>query len=306
MDDDLRLAFATPEDRARATPPACTPPDRISLRDHVIATEIGAFQPERGVAQRLRFNVVVEVAPAGAIDDDVDRILSYDRITEAIADALADTRLNLLETLAESVADSVLAAPQALRTFVRIEKLDRGPGALGVEIVRTRSAAHARPVDAAPRPAPAPQIVLLDSTAIDGADLPGWLDALCAAPGPVVLVTGLPDPAPAPTGQAAADRHIALLAMEQNAWRLAARDSRCAVATTRTELDWALRNAGIAAWAPSRMILDATDPPAADPGALAVWLGHALGARMIRVIGQAALPGTGIPVMRGSDRIDTA
>ena len=44
---------------------------------------------------------------------------------------LAEERLNLLETLAERIADRILHAPQALRVFVRIEKLDRGPGALG-------------------------------------------------------------------------------------------------------------------------------------------------------------------------------
>ena len=64
-------------------------------------------------------------------------------MTEAIAHELAAERLNLLETLAERIAERILLEPQALRAFVRIEKLDRGPGALGVEIVRT---ARLRPV----------------------------------------------------------------------------------------------------------------------------------------------------------------
>ena len=80
------------------------PRDRISLRDHIVEADIGAFQQERGQKQRLRFNVVVEVRPHPApLDDDVDRILSYDRITESIASELAAERLNLLETLAERV-----------------------------------------------------------------------------------------------------------------------------------------------------------------------------------------------------------
>nr|BEI32143.1 dihydroneopterin aldolase [Shimia sp.] len=94
--------------------------------------------------QRVCFNVVVEVRPlSGAVEDDVDRILSYDRVTEAIAHELAAERLNLLETLAERVAERILHEPQAMRVFVRIEKLDRGPGALGVEIVRSRKASLA-------------------------------------------------------------------------------------------------------------------------------------------------------------------
>ena len=40
--------------------------------------------------------------------------------------------------MAERVAERILLEPQAMRAFVRIEKLDRGPGALGVEIVRSR------------------------------------------------------------------------------------------------------------------------------------------------------------------------
>ena len=139
MTSDSKLAFEHPEARAAADGQPAKPLDRISLRDHVTTAEIGAFQQERGTTQRLRFNVVVEVStPEAPLDDDVDKILSYDTITEAIETELAAERLNLLETLAERVPDRILWAPQAMRVFVRIEKLDRGPGALGVEIVRTR------------------------------------------------------------------------------------------------------------------------------------------------------------------------
>ncbi len=88
MTSDIRLAFAHPEERAEASANA-DPRDRISLRDHIVSADIGAFQQERGRTQRLRFNVVVELRPHPApLDDDVDRILSYDRITEAIATEL--------------------------------------------------------------------------------------------------------------------------------------------------------------------------------------------------------------------------
>ena len=141
MTTDIRLAFAHPEERSVASANA-DPRDRISLRDHVVEVEIGAFQKERGHTQRVMFNVVVEVRAAPQpLNDDVDRILSYDRITEAIAFELAAERLNLLETLAERVAERILAEPQAMRAFVRIEKLDVGPYKLGVEIVRSRAEA---------------------------------------------------------------------------------------------------------------------------------------------------------------------
>ena len=142
MSSEIRLAFAHPSERSEATA-ARGALDRISLRDHIVEVEIGAFQAERGTTQRICFNIVVEVRPlTDPIDDDVDRILSYDRVTEAIAFELAAERLNLLETLADRVAERILLEPQAVRAFVRIEKLDRGPGALGVEIVRGKDAVH--------------------------------------------------------------------------------------------------------------------------------------------------------------------
>lgn len=139
MSNEIAQAFEHPDARSRATG-GLHPLDRISLRDHIAEVEIGAFQKERGKTQRICFNIVVEVRPLDRrVDDDVDRILSYDKVSEAIAAELAAERLNLLETLAERIAERILLEPQAERVFVRIEKLDRGPGALGVEIVRARS-----------------------------------------------------------------------------------------------------------------------------------------------------------------------
>ena len=126
MASEIRLAFSHPAERSVATAPDA-PHDRISLRDHIREVEIGAFQAERGITQRINFNIVVEVTPErGPIDDDVDRILSYDRLTEAIGIELGAERINLLETLAERVAWRILAEPRAARVFVRIEKRRRG------------------------------------------------------------------------------------------------------------------------------------------------------------------------------------
>ncbi|HCQ56796.1 MAG TPA: diguanylate cyclase, partial [Sulfitobacter sp.] len=260
-DDEIRLAFAHPSERAE-TMAGPEPRDRISLRDHIVEVEIGAFQAERDVTQRVCFNVVVEVAPlTGVVDDDVDRILSYDRVTEAIAAELAAERLNLLETLAERVADRILIQPQAMRVFVRIEKLDRGPGALGVEIVRAREGG-AKAQDAA-QEAPQPRVVYLSNAAIASDLLTGWLDQLAASAQPVILCVGPADIAAPRAGDEKAQRHIDLLAIEQNAWVLWARDPRCAVVGSRTELDWAMKNGQISIWAPARIVLDAVDGPAA-------------------------------------------
>jgi 7,8-dihydroneopterin aldolase/epimerase/oxygenase len=279
------LAFAHPEERARAMAGA-DPVDRISLRDHVVQADIGAFQQERGRQQRLRFNVVVEVAPSGPAGDDVDRILSYDRITEAIAAELAAERLNLLETLAEHIATRVLAEPQALRIFLRIEKLDVGPYALGVEIVRARENVVTVPGDAVH-----PLIVHLGNTVIADAGLAAALDGIMAQGHPTIVTVGLPDGPRAVTGHRPTQRRIDLLAIEQNAWALAARDARCVVVGTRTELDWAIRRGKLVVWAPSKMVLDAVDGPAGtDPLLLADWLGQTMQARAIVVHDDVASP----------------
>ncbi len=292
MSNEVRLAFAHPSERAAATTGADTL-DRISLRDHIVEMEIGAFQAERGVTQRICFNVVVEVQPlTGPIDDDVDRILSYDRVTEAIAHALAEERLNLLETLAERVAERILLEPQAMRVFVRIEKLDRGPGALGVEIVRARDGAAASEITQ--DEVPHPELVYLSNAAIAAPLLKGWLDQLEALGRPLILCVGACSDTPAPqVPHRMAQRRIDLLAIEQNAWVLAAKDDRCVVVETRTELDWAMKNGQTCVWAPSKIVLDAVDTPSAQPRdavALAAWFAATFDAREMLVIG-AELPG---------------
>jgi 7,8-dihydroneopterin aldolase/epimerase/oxygenase len=274
LSDEIAAAFAHPEARAKGNPP-----DRISLRDYVVEAEIGAFQLERGLTQRLRFNLVVELRPHdGTASDDVDLILSYDRLTEAISTELATQRLNLLESLAENIAARILSEPQPLRVFVRIEKLDRGPYALGVEIVRSRADA----VPLADGTVPQPLVVFL------GGSLPD-LDRLAALGGPLVLCMGLAQPSTAPKASA---MRIDLLEVEQNAWAAAARDARLSVVASRTEIDWAMKHGRPVLWAPSKLVLDTPGAPQAvgDGLPLAIWLADQLQAKRLLVHATVAVP----------------
>lgn len=293
MTDETRLAFAHPLERAEATASA-DPLDRISVRDLTVEVEIGAFQVERDTTQRLRFNVVVEVRPVEApLDDDVDRILSYDKVTEAIHAELAAERLNLLETLAERIGDRILAEPQAARVFVRIEKLDRGPGVLGVEIVRSGDSAVAMEEER-----PHPQVVFLSQAAAESGNFSGWVDQLTEAQAPVVFCVAAQSlPAPK-AGSDAAQTRIDLLAIEQNAWVVAARDARCEVVATRTELDWAMKNGVPCIWAPSKIVLDSVDGPevgASDGLGLALWFAEMIEAKAVLSIGESLPETTAIP-----------
>ena len=114
--------------------------DYILVRDYVREIDIGAFQSEYGVKQRVSFSVILEVNSNNyQMHDDVDLVLSYDNIIEIIEDAIDQRRVALLETLAEQVALSCLCLESVINATVRIEKLDRGVGKLGVQISRTKA-----------------------------------------------------------------------------------------------------------------------------------------------------------------------
>ena len=294
--DETAMAFELPHVRASASHSG-PPLDRISVRDYVRDIEIGAFRTERGVTQRVRFNVVLEVVHnAAAESDDVDQVVSYDMITEAIEAALAADRLNLLETLAERVAAACLADPQSVRVFVRVEKLDRIPGALGVEIMRARvpkAAPRIRPVQeiAEALPSVRPAVIYLGRAVLDGAAAGRWLDAIVSWGKPNVLCIGASEELGPATTEA--QLMIGLLGIEAAAWALTERDGRFSVVSSRTELDWSLKTGRHTVWAPSRMATARTGqdlPDAGDPAGLARWLATEIGADLLVVVGAAAMP----------------
>jgi 7,8-dihydroneopterin aldolase/epimerase/oxygenase len=257
--------------------------DRLILRDYVVSAEIGAFQHERGQVQRLRFSIVVDLASHdGPAEDDVDRILSYDRLIEAVDVELGAERLDLLETLAERIAARVLAEPQAAKVYLRIEKLDRGPWILGVEMARDRASAPA----VAPAAAPRPVVAWLGGSVVN---LAVRMEGLVALGKPVIITLGPPD-LPRPRALSPeTQRRIDLLAIEQAAWALASRDERLSVVATRTEIDWAVRQGRIIVWAPTKMISDTPGAPmdVGDGLPLADWLAHELDA--LKIVTHAAV-----------------
>ena len=288
MSNEIYLAFAHPKERSEASE-AETVHDRISLRDHIVDVEIGAFQSERGNKQRVCFNIVVEVKPfQNKLEDDVDRILSYDKVTEAITTELSVERLNLLETLADRIADRILSEPQAIRVFVRIEKLDRGPGALGVEIVRSNEMKQVRSMALEDIQLNCPKIIVLSNKAFESIELKNCIDELEKLGRSAIFCVGLPSEDYSKVTQKQVQRRIDLLAIEQNAWKLAAYDKRCVVVETKTELDWAIKNGQISVWAPAKMLLDAKNLPNFDlqnPLPLSEWLANEFGTQHLTWIG---------------------
>jgi (5-formylfuran-3-yl)methyl phosphate synthase len=118
--------------------------DHIFVRDFVLPARIGAYAREREKPQNVRFSVDAKVRRIGHGVEDMRDVFSYDVITDGIRIIVAQEHIAFLETLAERVAASVLGHPRVVSVTVRAEKLDVGPGAVGVEIVRDRPADVAR------------------------------------------------------------------------------------------------------------------------------------------------------------------
>jgi dihydroneopterin aldolase len=118
--------------------------DRVFVHDFVLPVRIGTYARERDKPQNVRFNVDVKVLRASHAPEDMRDVFSYDVITDSIRMIVAQEHIALVEMLAERIAAVVLTHPRVASATVRVEKLDVGPGAVGVEIVRERPAEAAK------------------------------------------------------------------------------------------------------------------------------------------------------------------
>ena len=275
-------AFDHPEQRSRATATTHLL-DRLIVRDYLVNVEIGAFEAERNTTQRVSFNIVVELTPTDeAISDNVDRILSYDRLTDAVDYELKIERVNLLETLAERIAQRILCEPLAKRVFVRIEKLDRGPGALGVEIMRDHPAADtlddlkARVSENILKQT-TPIVIFVPKCVVETHEFASVMqDHVVQSRVPLIFCVEYGEDLPSSGTVSESDKRIDLLKVEQAAWEFHARFPFCVTRSSRTELEWAASQyetrKELSVFAPYRMVLESQTPP--EIGALnyAIWV----------------------------------
>lgn len=116
------------------------PLDRIFVHDYVLDSEIGVYSNEKGVTQRVRVSVDVEIDSSDQpLQDDIARTFDYDVIIDAVKEVVGSGHINLTETMAEEIASRVLKHPRVQTVRVKVEKLDKDPGAVGTEIVRKRA-----------------------------------------------------------------------------------------------------------------------------------------------------------------------
>ena len=113
--------------------------DKIYIRDFVLPVEIGAYSFEHGHTQKVRFDVTADVLRLTTNPEDMRHVVSYDIIMDGIRTIVARGHVQLSEALAEQIAAHVLEDPRVMRVTVRVEKLELGPGGVGVEIERKRA-----------------------------------------------------------------------------------------------------------------------------------------------------------------------
>ena len=113
--------------------------DRIFVRGLVLPVAIGVYDEEQGVTQKVSFTVEATIA-AGVTSqrDAIAEVPSYDDLVGAVRAVVADGHINLVETMAERIAERCLSDKRIASVLVRVEKLERGPASVGVEIVRPR------------------------------------------------------------------------------------------------------------------------------------------------------------------------
>ncbi|RCL00520.1 MAG: Dihydroneopterin aldolase [Candidatus Tokpelaia sp. JSC085] len=116
--------------------------DRILVSDFILSMCIGAYHHEKNAQQRVRFNVAVDVIRVSKTDD-IRYIFSYDLILDLIRRLASHGHITLVETLAERIAQFILGYKQVRCVMVRVEKLDLGPGSIGVEIIRKKETVQA-------------------------------------------------------------------------------------------------------------------------------------------------------------------
>jgi aspartokinase-like uncharacterized kinase len=145
-------------------------------------------------------------------------------------------------------------------------------------------------------------VVKLGGSVVRSGELAAWLDAIAAAPCPVIVVPGggaLADEvrsvqASLGFGDPAAHR-MALLAMDQLAWAVAGMRQGFTVGTTETELRAVLERGEVAVWAPYGLVAgrgDVEESWRLTSDSLALWLAARVGASRCYLIKSIRREGT--------------
>lgn len=113
---------------------------RMFIRDLVVNMLIGVHRHERDGRQRVRINIDLSIVDdAGAGDDRLAGVVSYETLVDEIRRLCDSGHVNLVETLAENIAELCFDDCRVRKAVVRVEKLDvfADTASVGVEIERS-------------------------------------------------------------------------------------------------------------------------------------------------------------------------
>ena len=113
----------------------------VFVRDLILNGSIGIHKHERESLQRIRVNLDLAVREGEInlkLDNDLSKIVCYEKLTNGVRALVSRGHVNLVESLAEDVAEMCLNDDKVRSVRVRIEKLDifEDAESVGVEIER--------------------------------------------------------------------------------------------------------------------------------------------------------------------------
>lgn len=109
--------------------------DKVFVQGLEVLTTIGVYEWEKGIRQKLRFDLEMgfDNHPAAA-DDDIHKALDYASLSQKVAAYAEQNHVELVETMAERVAQLILAEFPVLSVKVRLTKPGAVPNAAGVGV----------------------------------------------------------------------------------------------------------------------------------------------------------------------------
>lgn len=124
----------------------------VFIRDMVLPASIGIYPHEKVASQRIRINIDLAVPEADGARvgrDELNRVVSYESVAQAVRKIVESGHVMLVETLAERIAEACLEDNRVHLARVRVEKLDVFPDAAsaGVEIERWSASCPPETID---------------------------------------------------------------------------------------------------------------------------------------------------------------
>lgn len=118
--------------------------DQVFVRGLEVETIIGVYDWERGIRQRLVFDLEMawDISAAAAADD-LRLTLDYAAVSQRLIEYVGSTSFELIETLAERVAELVLSefqVPWLRLTLTKPGAVKEARGGVGVVIERGQRA----------------------------------------------------------------------------------------------------------------------------------------------------------------------